>query len=349
MRYSGRLLWLLWLLGTVLLTACAPFGAPTLSTNSTSSSLNPPSGSVGSATATFLATPRSTTAVSTSVENLATPVPGAIEKYSDISYASVKNVDARSLSLDIYANRNSAKNRHRPVLIYIHGGSWSSGDKSEVGHKPEFFTQAGYLFVSANYRLCPKVVFPAHAEDVAAAVAWVVRHIVDYGGDPNQIYLMGHSAGGHLVALVASDERYLRHEGLELGVIKAVIPLDSGAYDLARFASKCGSKLPDPYGATFGQNPADWNAASPVTYISKTTSIPPMAVVYSGDVGLGSSVPRSEIAGDFVKALRAAGKRADLIGAPEKNHSQVNDDFGKAGDAVSIAVLNFMQSVMTNQ
>lgn len=94
------------------------------------------------------------------------------------------------------------------------GRGWSEGDKAAVALKPEACFNRGYALVSVNYRLTPQAVFPAHAEDVAAAVAWVYAHAGEHGIDRNRLFLMGHSAGAHLVALVSTDGRYLAAHGL---------------------------------------------------------------------------------------------------------------------------------------
>ena len=91
-------------------------------------------------------------------------------------------------------------------MVYVHGGGWKRGDKSRVGEKVEFFTGRGWVFVSVNYRLLPEGAHPANVNDVARALAWVHDHATDYGGDPDRLFLMGHSAGAHLAALVATSE-----------------------------------------------------------------------------------------------------------------------------------------------
>ncbi len=274
----------------------------------------------------------------------AAPVPVfTIQETSNLAYAQFINVDPNLLSLDVYAASGAT---NAPVMVYVHGGGWSAGDKKHVDHKPEFFTRAGYVLVSVNYRLSPQAIFPAHAYDVAAAVAWVHEHIAAYGGNPERLFLMGHSAGAHLVDLVGTDPAMLAAYGMRLSDIKAVVSLDTAAYDLSVFASRCsGGKLPDLYGATFGQNPEVWGTASPTSYIQPGQGIPPMAVLYSGDVGIGSSVKRELMAAEFARKLNEAGVTTLLDGAPEKNHNQVNEDFGAPGDGLSARVLTFLNQL----
>ena len=119
----------------------------------------------------------------------------------------------------------------------IHGGGWRTGDKgseSQGRQKASFFTAHGFVYVSVNYRLSPEVQHPAHVEDVAKALAWIVDHIASYGGDPKQIFLMGHSAGAHLAALVTADEGLSKNLESPRRCLSGVILLDSAGYDIPR-------------------------------------------------------------------------------------------------------------------
>jgi acetyl esterase/lipase len=267
-----------------------------------------------------------------------------IHEASNVAYAHTAGTDAALQMLDVYYAEPASA--HRPVMIYIHGGGWTSGDKSHVDVKPQFFVQAGYVFISVNYRLSPQALFPAHVQDVAAAVAWAVKNIAQYGGDSSRIFVSGHSAGGHLAVLVASDDRYLKELGLSLAAIKGVVSIDTAGYDFSVFASRCKNHiLPEPYSIPFGQNPAFWKMASPVTYIAAGKQIPPMALVYSGDVGIGSDVKRALMAEEFSTRLTAAAIPNTLIGAVDKNHGQINSDFGLSGDVAGQKVLEFLKKI----
>lgn len=134
--------------------------------------------------------------------------------------------------LDIYQPHGRT---NTPVLFFIYGGAWKEGDKNiymELGN-----TFAGYYHLTtvvANYQLSAdpwNAIHPTHMQDVARAFDWVCDHIIEYGGDPNRIYVCGQSAGGHLVSLLAMDDRYLQPYSLSTDRIKGVITM-SGAYDL---------------------------------------------------------------------------------------------------------------------
>jgi len=258
----------------------------------------------------------------------------------DVPYR--EGVSVGDVTLDVYSPPGGSD---CPVLVYVHGGAWAAGDKGNVDHKPDFFVGNGYVFVSVNYRMTPDVEFPTHAEDVAAAIRWVFDHIAEYGGDPSHIDLMGHSAGAHLVALVATDRRYLDAVGLGLWAIHAVVPLDTQAYDLAALADESGGRLPTLYAATFTQDPEAWDEASPIACIAYGTNIPPMIVAISRGVGEEPNRHRVDQGQAFVSALREAGVEAEIVVSLGQSHNDINREFGEPDDRVSARVLGFLRSV----
>src|SRR5918911_1728955 len=131
--------------------------------------------------------------------------------------------------LDIYAPKGA---KGLPVVFWIHGGGWQTGDKKDVQLKPRAFTDRGFVFVSTNYRLLPGVDMGTIVRDVARAVRWVHDHIAEHGGDPNRLFVMGHSAGAQLAALVCTDDRYLKAEGVPLSAVKGCVPVDGDTYDV---------------------------------------------------------------------------------------------------------------------
>ena len=143
----------------------------------------------------------------------------------DIPYATAHERQV----LDVYAP-DGAKNL--PVVFWIHGGGWQAGNKSMVGVKPAAFMPAGFVFVSINYRLLPTVDMGALTSDVATALGWVHKNIGTYGGDPARLLVMGHSAGGQLAALMCTDDKYAKAEGLSLTMIKGCVPVDADTFDI---------------------------------------------------------------------------------------------------------------------
>jgi len=264
--------------------------------------------------------------------------PVVMETHPDVQYKYLPGVNPKFLSLDIYESKGSSG---FPVMIFVHGGAWSLGDKSQVDLKPKFFVQSGFIFVSVNYRLSPAYPFPAQAEDVASAVAWVHANIAKHGGDPAKIFLMGHSAGAHLVALVATDAHFLQAEGSDLNVFKAVIPLDTQAYDLTEVIGDSPQET-KIYTSVFGTDPSGWMSASPIHYVSAGKGIPPMAVAYSGGLMGEGDYTRQLASEEFTARLQAAGIEFVLVPAPEKTHAQINQEFGQPGDPVTISVMEFI-------
>jgi arylformamidase len=263
----------------------------------------------------------------------------------NIPYASLPGVDPNLLSLDIYRPPSSptdAQQTKSPVVVMIHGGGWRTGDKaneSQGKQKASFFTGHGFVFVSINYRLSPPVRHPAHVEDVAKALAWLADHIASYGGDPKQIFLMGHSAGAHLAALVTTDEAYLNKLGRSPAMVSGVILLDSAAYDIPdnidNFPERKSNRL--LIENAFGKDRETWAKASPIEYVKPGKVLPPFLVFYT-DRESSKSISK-----EFVQALQRAGVPAVAVLVREKNHRSLNRDIGRSGDAPSQLILEFMQ------
>lgn len=134
--------------------------------------------------------------------------------------------------LDVY--RPQEPSDPRPVVLFIYGGSWSNGSKDHYGFAGKAFAAAGFVTVVADYRLVPDVRYPAFLADNASALAWVQRRIAGYGGDPERIFLAGHSAGAYNAVMLALAPSFLAAEGLDPAVIKGVAGI-SGPYDFYPF------------------------------------------------------------------------------------------------------------------
>lgn len=120
-------------------------------------------------------------------------------------------------NLDIYYPKNTTS---FATIVWFHGGGLTGGQK-EI---PEALKQKGVAVVGVNYRLYPKVKAPIYIEDAAAAVAWVFKNIESYGGDPNAIFISGHSAGGYLASMIGLDKKYLEKHGVDANQIAGLIP-----------------------------------------------------------------------------------------------------------------------------
>ncbi len=270
------------------------------------------------------------------------PEDESVEVMSTRQYLQRPGVAANLLSLDVY-HQSEPLERLQPVVCYVHGGAWSVGDKSnQISDKVNLFRTEGYIFVSINYRLSPvlgggpdRVKFPDHNQDVAAAVRWVHDSITNYGGDPERIALLGHSAGAHLVALTGTNPDFLMAEGLSPLDLVGVASIDTEGYDVAaRIAD--GS---DAYINAFGLNPEDHERASPLFNLTEGLITPNFFV------GKRGSDRRLELANDFIGALTNKGVAVQEVDGSIYSHAEINAAIGAQGeDVITPALMTFLAS-----
>lgn len=246
-------------------------------------------------------------------------IAGTIER--DLAYG-----DHPLQKFDVYLPDHPAK---APVMVYIHGGGWARGDKQSVGLKSAYFNDRGWIFVSVNYRLLPEGKHPTNVDDVALAVAKVHDRAVTHGGDPDRIFIMGHSAGAHLASLVATNPRPLEAAGKSLSVLKGVVSLDTNAYDLPTLV---GTSMKPFYDSVFGTDPEVLKDASPRFHIAADRGIPPFLICYSRGMGRNAEPVRSAAAETFRIALGEAGIPASVVDASDRNHGEINQWFGREDD-----------------
>ena len=254
----------------------------------------------------------------------------------NVQYRKVKGVDPTLLSVDVYPPKTGCP---APVVVWVHGGGWQIGDKSnQMTDKVQLLNDLGYVVVSVNYRLTDPstsdpVQYPMHAEDVAAAVAWVDDKIAKYGGEPKQVALMGHSAGAQIVANVATDPQFLAEYDLALDDLACVAPLDTEGFDVTR-QGQFGTQL---YLDAFGTDPQLWADASPINHVTRGAGIPPHLLVRRG------TVPRQRVLDEYANALTVAGVPVTIVDARGLSHNQVNSQIGAPGDTVMTpAVTSFL-------
>lgn len=264
------------------------------------------------------------------------PAPGAgnarIER--DIAYS---QAGGERIRLDVYAPSDG---KDHPVLIWIHGGAWQIGDKANVQSKPRAFNDRGYVFVSINYRFHPTVTYKEQAGDVAQAIRWVHDHARDYGGDPGRIFLMGHSAGAHLAALVATDGRYLEGAGLKPSDLRGVALLDGAGYDIPQQVRQTVlPRMKAMYATVFTEDEATQRDASPITHVARDKGIPPFLILHVA--GRRDSKAQSD---GLAASLREAGVEAKVVSAEGKTHATINRELGQPDDAPTKAVFEFLGS-----
>lgn len=258
-----------------------------------------------------------------------------------IVYAERDGFPERLTSLDIYRPSAQAEGSGaRPILVFVHGGAWAFGDKRSVNTLPQWCEREGWILVSLNYRLSPKVIHPEHARDVAAGLAWVFEHAEEFGGDPERVVLMGHSAGAHLAGIVATDPDLLGEVDHAPTELAGVVLLDGGSYDIA---AQLGSKW---LGATrrrmlegaFGTDKQVWVEASPMIQAKSAKALPPVLAVYAGNRA------RSRIESKkLVEIWKSRSPRAQTHHAPNKNHAGINRLLGTEGDPDTEAVEKFLK------
>jgi acetyl esterase/lipase len=247
-----------------------------------------------------------------------------VEAKRDIPYAQGELADPSKQKLDLYLPRGKSG---APVFMFVHGGSWRSGDRSQYPSLGNLFAREGILTVAPSYRLAPAHPHPAQIEDVASAFAWVIRHIADFGGDPERVFIGGHSAGAHLAALLTLDEKYLQAHGLTRKNIRGTIAL-SGVYDLSSAES---------HSSVFGGNEQARREASPGFHIDSPA--PPFLVTYcQWDY---FSLPAQ--ARQFHSDLTGAGIESELVYVPGRNHITTMLYLPRENDPTAAAMLQFLQ------
>lgn len=157
------------------------------------------------------------------------------------------------------------------VLLFWHGGGWTSGYKEWMAFMAPAFNAAGVTFVSAGYRLAPRHVFPTALEDCVRAIEWVMRNVAIHGGDPRELFIGGHSSGGHYAALLAVDDAWLTRLGPPREVMRGCLPL-SAVYE---FGAGSGLSMRPRF---LGADPANDTAASPRLRLREPP--PPFLVAY---------------------------------------------------------------------
>jgi acetyl esterase/lipase len=263
----------------------------------------------------------------------------AQDVHRDIPYASPA---AERQVLDVYTPRSP---KNLPVIFWIHGGGWQTGDKTEVQEKPRAFVERGFVFVSTNYRLLPKVEMGTIIRDVAKSIGWVHKHIAEYGGDPKRIFVMGHSAGAQLAALVCIDDRYLKAEGVPFDAVRGCVPVDGDTYDVPAIIEtsetrRRAHKQPQAkfsYREKFGNDPQMHRDFSAVTHVAKDKGIPPFLILHVADhPDVAAQAER------LAAVLKEAGIPAARFAAKETNHTKINAHIGVPDDPVSKALFNFV-------
>lgn len=210
----------------------------------------------------------------------------------------------RRQMLDIYAPADTSQ-AARPVVVFFYGGSWNSGTRAGYNFAGRALASRGFVVAVPDYRLVPEIHFPAFIEDGAAAVRWVRQNIANYGGDPDRIVLMGHSAGAHIAAMLATDPQWL--EG-DRGFVQGLVGL-AGPYDFFPFDTAASVEA-------FGDWPRS-EETQPITFADG--SAPPALLL----TGAEDTVVKPRNSEALSTTLTDAGVGAEMVTYPGVDHIDI--------------------------
>ncbi|PHQ28845.1 alpha/beta hydrolase [Leeuwenhoekiella nanhaiensis] len=241
------------------------------------------------------------------------------------SCASVKQEDITYIKGDYTASAEEPKlNIFKPkdslnphdVLIFVHGGNWNSGNKETYSVVGRNFARKDYVAVVPGYTLSPYVNYDGMTREIAEAIRWTHENIANYGGKPDRIFLMGHSAGGHLVALAAMSPDYLNNPDY----IKGIILDDAAGLDMYEYLQENPPTSEDYYDVTWTKNEDEWKKASPFYYLDEKT---PPILMFLGTKTYPSLYYYNDL---FYQKLKEYQPEADLI-ILNKNHTSMVTQF----------------------
>jgi len=215
------------------------------------------------------------------------------KKSKNLSYLSNDTVTRTTPKLTIFSPKKQQQEL-TPVLIFVHGGNWNRGKKETYSFLGRNFAKKGVITIIPGYTLSPLANYEQMTYEIAKAILWVKKNISSYGGDPNRIFLTGHSAGGHLITLATLDSTY----GIPEETIAGVILNDAAGLDMYTFLKKNKPTTENNYLTTWTSDPEKWKDASPIYHIHE--KIPPF-MVYLGNKTYPSIISSNK---KFIKAIK---------------------------------------------
>ncbi len=263
----------------------------------------------------------------------------------DIPYEA--DADAPKHRLDLFVPPGA----NWPVLIFVYGGSWTEGDKSlrvggadVYGNIGRFYAAHGIGVAVINYRLLPTVLWREQIADVAQATAWVHSHIAEYGGDPQRMFIGGHSAGAQLVTRVALDPEPLARVGLSPAHLCGVIPVSGAGFDLTDEKTYALGESPAFFAQRFDTGKGDWQRdASPVTYARP--GAPPFLLLYCG--GETKSLKRQSQR--LSEVLSRNGIPNQTVIVPGQSHARIVLTLSRPDKTAGPAILDFIRNTKCPQ
>lgn len=253
--------------------------------------------------------------------------------YLDSSASLVLDAQEKVPTLSVFEPRQSKAKK--PVVIFVHGGNWNSGNKEIYSFIGRNFAKKKVVTVIPGYTLSPIASYDVMAKEIAQAVIWTQKNITTYGGDPEEIYVMGHSAGGHLVALVATNPTYIKNPSQ---IISGVILDDAAGLDMYSYLQDYPPTASNNYDRTWTKDPAKWKEASPIYYLDKET--PPFKI-YVGLKTYSSIAKYNEI---FLKELHKYQPAVRPTYLDKKHVPMVTQFFWPWTDRYN-EIINFIKSI----
>jgi acetyl esterase/lipase len=238
--------------------------------------------------------------------------------------------------LDVYYSKT---NSLRDVLVFVHGGAWESGSKDTYKYLGQNFVRKGLVTVIINYSLSPNLI-GRMAQDCTAAVVWVQRNIFNYGGNPNRIFLMGHSSGGHLIELINSDTRFFRQYGIK-NPIHGIILLDAFGLDMYEYLSQASPENDKYYNTfiqVFSNDPRNWKRASPMRYWKNIRN--PHLILIGERTYSTIQTQNRDLFGKLISSRQAP---VELYQIPRRNHTGMVAYMFFSGNEQYDIILNFMR------
>jgi arylformamidase len=234
----------------------------------------------------------------------------------------------------------AGKSRNAPLVLFVHGGGWTRGDKRMMtgSAKLSHWLGQGYAVASANYRLVPDSTVEDQAADIAAATAYFRHNAEELGIDPDRIVLIGHSAGAHLVTLVGTDPQWFAAAGLSMDDVAGMIALDGAGYDVPDQMDENARLMGDTYKQAFGADPARQKALSPTRH----TAGPNAPAFLLAHVERDDAERQNK---GLNSGLAEAGTETTVIGIKGRGlrgHREINEKLGEADYAATPLVDKFL-------
>jgi len=259
-----------------------------------------------------------------------------VSRSKNITYLNADTVANRAAQeLNVFAPRKNAA--PKDVFVFIYGGTWNSGKKSLYNFLGNRMARKNVVTVVIDYPKSPQANYDEMATDAAKAIKWVKENIARFGGNPDKIFVSGHSAGGHLAALISVRDDYFGKLGI-VNPIKGTILIDAAGLDMYSFLKQENYPADNTYIQTFTNNPDNWKAGSPLYHLHK--GMPPM-LIYVG----GRTYPSIKIGNDLLVAdLKKLGYNPPYYILERKKHKPMITQFLNSGNRRYKEITSFMQN-----